>query len=507
MKRSINSKIYELNALTSLLHNNFADKTIGLCHGVFDVLHAGHLRHFEEAIKHVDVLIISVTADEFVNKGPGRPINDLLSRMEALAGIEYIDFVVESNASSAQKVISKLKPNYYFKGQDYFKRNFEMDSERSQNWDLETNEVILNNGVVKITNSTVKSSSTIINSLFQPTIQPEQRLQIQELISSGVIEKTITQISALKIGVIGEIIYDKYLYTESLGKSGKHPLVAEKEISQDIFLGGVIPVIRTLKTFTHPNNVRLFSVRNSPLPDDICNIGGLEVLHDCNYTDIWKTRFINKKTNTHLYEIYKFDDKLISKMNESRILGQLESFKAECDLLLTFDFGHGLLTPAIRAYIVENFPNIALNVQRNAGNRGFSSIGKYNSAKIVVLNGEEVELELRQKGMGMEDSSLEILKRMNAKIVAITDGENGLVITNGENLIRIPALNQGKITDRTGAGDALFTIISIFATVTEDLLLLGYLGSLAASMNLTWLANQHVITKADLLRYLQYSIK
>jgi cytidyltransferase-like protein len=507
MKRSINSKIYELEALTSLLDSNFTGKTIGLCHGVFDVLHAGHLRHFEEANKHVDVLVISVTADEFVNKGPGRPLNDLLSRMETLAGIEYIDFVVESKASSAQKVISKLKPNYYFKGKDYFQRNFEIDTERSQNWDLETYEVQLNNGQVKITNSAVKSSSTIINSLYEPAIQLEQKLHLQELMSKGSIEKIITKISGLKIGVIGEIIYDKYLYTESLGKSGKHPIVAEKEISQDIFLGGVLPVIRTLMTFTQPNNVKLFSLRNAPLPDDICNISGREVIYDCNYTDILKTRFINKKTNTHLFESYRFDDRLISNINESRILGQLESFKTECDLLLTLDFGHGLLTPAIRTYITENFPNVALNVQRNAGNRGFSSIGKYNSAKIIVLNGEEVELELRQKGLSMEDSAREILKKMKAKIVAITDGENGLVLTNGDNLVRIPALNQGEIIDRTGAGDVLFAILSIVASVTEDLLLIGYMGSLAASMNLTWLANQQTITKADLLRYLQYSIK
>jgi bifunctional ADP-heptose synthase (sugar kinase/adenylyltransferase) len=260
-------------------------------------------------------------------------------------------------------------------------------------------------------------------------------------------------------------------------------------------------------TFTHPNNIKLFSLRNAPLPDDICNISGREVIYDFNYTDILKTRFINKKTNTHLFESYRFDDRLISNINESRILGQLESFKTECDLLLTLDFGHGLLTPAIRTYITENFPNVALNVQRNAGNRGFSSIGKYNSAKIIVLNGEEVELELRQKGLSIEDSAFEILKKMKAKIVAITDGENGLVLTNGDNLIRIPALNQDKIIDRTGAGDVLFAILSIVASVTEDLLLIGYMGSLAASMNLTWLANQQTITKADLLRYLQYSIK
>ena len=50
-------------------------KKIGLCHGVFDVLHAGHISHFEEVKKQCDVLFITVTEDQHVNKGPNRPIN------------------------------------------------------------------------------------------------------------------------------------------------------------------------------------------------------------------------------------------------------------------------------------------------------------------------------------------------------------------------------------------------------------------------------------------------
>ena len=126
---------------------------------------------------------------------------------------------------------------------------------------------------------------------------------------------------------------------------------------------------------------------------------------------------------------------------------------------------------------------------------------------MIVLNGEEVELELKQKGLILEDSIKIIKDRSGAKIVAITDGANGTVITNGLNTVRIPAINNGSIIDRTGAGDALFAIVSIFSQVTDDIHLIGYLGNLAASINLNWFANKNTITKSDLIRFLNFSIK
>ena len=57
-------------------------KRIILCHGVFDLIHPGHIRHFQEAKSLGDVLVVSVTAAQYVRKGPGRPyFNDEL-RME-----------------------------------------------------------------------------------------------------------------------------------------------------------------------------------------------------------------------------------------------------------------------------------------------------------------------------------------------------------------------------------------------------------------------------------------
>ena len=94
-------------------------KIIGLIHGVFDVIHVGHINYFKEAKSKVDKLIVSVTSDEFVNKGPGKPIFNLKKRIEVLNSIKYIDKVIESDYPTAIQNIRKIRPDLYIKGKDY----------------------------------------------------------------------------------------------------------------------------------------------------------------------------------------------------------------------------------------------------------------------------------------------------------------------------------------------------------------------------------------------------
>ena len=94
-------------------------KKTALLHGVFDILHVGHINYFEEIKKFSDKLIVSVTSDKFVNKGPGRPMFHINERIKILSKIDLIDFIVISNSETAVKVIKDIKPNFYAKGKDY----------------------------------------------------------------------------------------------------------------------------------------------------------------------------------------------------------------------------------------------------------------------------------------------------------------------------------------------------------------------------------------------------
>ena len=83
MKNKILSSLEE--ASTKIKDLKKKKKKIVHCHGVFDVIHLGHINHFKSAKSQGDILIITVTADEYVNKGPNRPIFTLQMRMELLS--------------------------------------------------------------------------------------------------------------------------------------------------------------------------------------------------------------------------------------------------------------------------------------------------------------------------------------------------------------------------------------------------------------------------------------
>ena len=94
-------------------------KKIVLCHGVFDLLHIGHIKHFNEAKKYGEILVVTLTPDRFVNKGPGKPVFNEKLRLEAIAALDVIDYVSLNTGPTAVVPIQKLKPDIYCKGPDY----------------------------------------------------------------------------------------------------------------------------------------------------------------------------------------------------------------------------------------------------------------------------------------------------------------------------------------------------------------------------------------------------
>lgn len=104
-------------------------ETIGLCHGAFDLLHPGHIRHLESAKGFCDYLFVSITSDNFVNlsKGSSRPVFSDALRAYSVANLSIVDYVVISDFKKGVEVIKALRPSYYIKGPDYANKTQEED--------------------------------------------------------------------------------------------------------------------------------------------------------------------------------------------------------------------------------------------------------------------------------------------------------------------------------------------------------------------------------------------
>ena len=135
---------------------------VGLCHGCFDIVHVGHIHHLRQARAQVDRLFVSVTADEFVNKGPDRPIFSADARVQFIASIRYCDHAIVNHAMTAEQVISVLKPHVFFKGADY---QSAMDPRMS----AERSIVERNGGRVVLTDAAVMDSTSRIAQIITST--------------------------------------------------------------------------------------------------------------------------------------------------------------------------------------------------------------------------------------------------------------------------------------------------------------------------------------------------
>ena len=160
----IDKKITSLNDLKNISEVYKAEgKKIVLCHGMFDLIHLGHIRYFKEAKKEGEILIVTFTSDEFCRKGPDRPIFSENLRAEALAALEIIDHVAMCPYPTAIEAINIIKPNFYAKGKEYELESDDITGMISK----ETLAVESHNGKVFFTDDLVFSSSNLLNQSFE----------------------------------------------------------------------------------------------------------------------------------------------------------------------------------------------------------------------------------------------------------------------------------------------------------------------------------------------------
>ena len=212
-----------------------------LCHGVFDVLHSSHIDYFLKSKQHGDILVVSLTDDEYVNKGPNRPYFDIKQRCTVIASLSMVDYVIVSSEPSAVTVINSVKPNIYSKGIEYknkedITKKIELENKAVKDNGgktvyIETNEILSSSGIVN--DETLDSPLKDFISLFKKEYSAEE------------ISTYIDDLRKTEIVLVGETIVDVYQFGSATNKSSKHPCMVFKE-NED---GAGLPIIDPLRVY------------------------------------------------------------------------------------------------------------------------------------------------------------------------------------------------------------------------------------------------------------------
>ena len=502
-------KIFNLDKLSRLIaKKKKQSKIIVHCHGVFDLLHIGHINHFNTCKSKGDVLVVTITCDQFVNKGPHRPAFNEKLRLEGLAALESVDYVAINYTSNAINAINAIKPNYYCKGADYAKSRDDLTGKILD----EKKAVESVGGKLLITNDKMFSSSNLINkfSSFYSTDQKKFLDKIKKNYSFEDLKFNVEQLSKLKVLVIGETIIDKYVFCEALGKSGKESVLSFREFKSEKYLGGVLAIARHLSSFCKSISVLSFlgekSEEFSFIKKSTEKNIKLNFIKKRNAKTIVKSRFVDQIDNRKLIGIYSVDDQSIERDQELIFIKKIKKEVKENDIVIISDYGHGIFTNNIVKEISKIKKYKSLNAQINSTNMGFHNIRKYSNIDSVIINASELRHEMRDKEGNLSKLGEKLKKDIKAKSLTITMGRAGAKLIGDKNKIDCPAFGTDTI-DRVGAGDSMLSILSVclFQKFESDISLL--LASLAAAQSIKSIGNSKKVNKEELLKTLFHLMK
>jgi cytidyltransferase-like protein len=481
-------KILSVPDLTAL-RERFRDKTIVLCHGAFDLVHMGHVLHFEEAASLGDVLVVTITADRYITKKRSVSFSEEY-RARQVAALEIVDFVAIVNEPSAAAAIEALRPDIYVKGSEY--SNLVLD--KSANIFREKHLIESFGGRIHFTTGETFSSTKLSHFLqaSPEAVQGNPLLRNEKAVFRDVssfkftleeVKSFLLKASELRVCLLGETIVDEWVDITVTNLSQKSRCVAGQETARVRQIGatGIIALhlasfVRQVDCFTNgvlgevPANIHVSSLTDSPLV---------------------KTRFVDRDSGLPLFE-----SKILDLPDVSRDLPDFSRY----DLVLVADFGHGLLDArAINHAIAGKSQGfVAAMAQVNSSNYGYNLPVKYIGADYYSLNRTEAELSIHEKDL----ASGELLERMKRLLgcrrLSVTDGKQGVVVAMDDDVFALPTLST-TVVDTIGCGDAYFALSSVAACLGLPARLVALAGSIGAAAMTQRRCNESPVSEQEFM--------
>ena len=503
-------KILPLDELATVVASLRANgKTLVHCHGVFDLLHPGHIRHFEAAKRHGSILVVTVTPDEYVSKGPGRPAFNQRLRAESLAALERVDYVAINEWPTAVETIKLLRPHVYVKGSDYQDR----DSDLTRGIRLEEQAIREVGGHIEFTSEISFSSTELLNQFYN--VYPEEaRRFLDEFKVRHSAEDVIAGLTALRdmrVLVIGEAIIDEYHYCQPMGKSPKEAIVASRHVREESFAGGALACANHAAGFCR--EVHLVTCLGSENSHEEFIRGNLKsnVLPQFFFrpgtSSIVKRRYIWEPFLVKMFEVCFMDDTDLPAGLEDQLLDHLREVLPRYDAIIVADYGHGFLGRRAATALCERARFLAVNTQANSANLGFNLITKYPRADYVCIDEPELRLAMHDRWNPVADLALKVRGLLGARGISVTRGHLGS-LTGGENGSQwdIPVFSR-EVVDRVGAGDAFLSVTAPCVAAGMPMDVVGFVGNAVGALAVRIVGNRTPVEPVPLYKFITALLK
>jgi cytidyltransferase-like protein len=475
-------KIKSAQELRDIIGSRPRTKSVIMCHGVFDVVHPGHIRHLLYAKSKADLLIASITADHHITKGVHRPHVPQDLRAVNLAAFEVVDYVVIDKNPTPLENIRLIEPDYFAKGFEYTATGMPAKTaEEAEVIGAYGGEIIFTPGDI------VYSSSNLID-LAPPAIKLEklQILMERNGITFDKLRRTLDAMEGHQVHVVGDTIVDSYTHCAMVGGNTKTPTMSVLFERKVDYVGGAGIVAKHLAAAG--GRVTFSTVLGEDGYRDF-------VIDDLRRADIEVNAVIDRSRPTvnknaivvggyRLLKVDTLDNRSISDQILEDITRSVRDVPT--DAVVFSDFRHGLFNRRTIPQLVQALPDGCFRVADSQVASRWGNITDFQGFDLITPNEREARFALGDQDSGIRPLASNLYDAARCRLLILKLGERGVLAccsADHESLDSFFVIDSfvDRLVDAVGAGDALLAYATLAMLAVGDAGIATILGSMAAA--------------------------
>lgn len=478
------AKIKTIEELIEIIGRRPRRRKVIMCHGTFDVVHPGHVRHLMYAADKADVLVASITGDEHIKKANFRPFVPEQLRAVNLAALDMVDYVVIDRNATPLENLGRIQPDYFAKGYEYVASGMPPKTKEEKDvLDAFGGEFIFTPGDI------VYSSSRLIES-SPPNLSAEKLVALLEAenLTFDHLRSALDKIKGIKVHVVGDTIVDSYTQTAMIGGQTKTPTISVRYEGQDDYVGGAGIVAKHLGAAGA--EVTFSTVLGNDRWAEF-------VLKDLSQAGVTTEAIIDPTRPTtnknaivcegyRMLKIDTLDNRSISEKIQTDLANQIRGIKTQC--VAFCDFRHGLFNPGTIPVLTAAIPSKAFKVADSQVASRWGNILEFKGFDLITPNEREARFSLGDQDTIVRPLAQRLYEEAKCRNLILKLGERGLIAyrkrENIEDVRSFFAVDSfvDRVIDAVGAGDALLSYATLAHIATGNEVIAAVLGAFAAAV-------------------------
>jgi rfaE bifunctional protein kinase chain/domain len=476
-------KVMTVDELRTRIGPRPREKTVVMCHGVFDLVHPGHIRHLLYAKSKADILIASLTADAHISKAQYRPFVPQELRALNLAALETVDYVIVDGNATPLENLALIQPDLFAKGYEY--QDGGVHPKTQQELDLITSY----GGEVLFTPGDIVYSSSALIETGPPNLALDKLLTLMEAeqITFDRLRKALHAFEGTNVHVVGDTIVDSLSYTTMIGGMTKTPTPSVRFDNRVDYIGGAAVVAE------HMRAAGATVTFSTVLGEDGLKDFVIEGLRKAGVDT--KAVLDHTRPTTHknafvcgdyrMLKVDTLDNRSISDAIVEQLAKQIRETPTQA--VVFSDFRHGIFNRRTIPHLIEALPEETFRVADSQVASRWGNILEFKGFDLITPNEREARFALADQDTGVRPLAARLHDEAECKTVILKLGDRGLLTCRSskhEDYRSFFVIDSfaDRVVDAVGAGDALLSYATLAMVTDGSGAVASILGAFAAAL-------------------------